>query len=715
MNVPRLTARVSRRALVTVLVLVLAALAVTLVIYQFPVTSVVDVGSGRDTPFVQGFSFRENSDGGSLRWTTGRGEIYFWGVGAQDGALTVRLNVPAQNAAAGVEVWVNDHRVDTLRLAPGWTDATIPVTRADIGASGNLFVRLVSATLNAPPDPRQLGVQVDTASFSGRGAPVFPAPRALFYVSALVALAFVLGGVWGGSRRIGVGVALVTLAALAYGLVTWRVETAYFSAPLFWTALILFAGALLFVRGLKGLTRALPAPPLAPRTLRLLLLVMAAAFALRMVFAVGPGYIVDVQDYIVWSYKTVTYGLGSMYASVAGLWISDQSPGLNYVLHLVGLVYHGVFAPDFLYPVVAGDPVLRGVTDNPALLADPVQRTLLRLPQLLADVLAGALIFTAARKYVAEWGAWLAALAFWFNPAVIWNGAYWGQTDALHALLVLSSFLLIVFPRRVGWAFFILGIAALTKPQAVVYFPLLLLAAYKTGAADTELAPRPSLAALKPVAWALLWAAVGAGLVFAPVVLTGGTAGALAYFGDTVGHHPILTANAHNIWWLIFHDDFNIPDTAELAPGFPLSYRAFSLLLFGAFYLAVLFKGWRAPLESFFGLGAFVGFIFFMLPTEIHENYGYALLPLLAVAMTRERILAVVYVAVSLTMTLNYALHDPPLYDALGLSDPHAQLAAPRRLNAALNVLLLGAWTVYLFVARQSARARRPLEARGAS
>jgi len=334
---------------------------------------------------------------------------------------------------------------------------------------------------------------------------------------------------------------------------------------------------------------------------------------------------------------------------------------------------------------------------------------------LLADVLTGALIFTAARKYVSEWGAWLAGLAFWLNPAVIWNGAYWGQTDALHALLVLVSFLLIIFPRRVGWAFFLLGVAAFVKPQATIFFPLLLLAAYKTGAIGLEDTPRPSLAALKPVAWALLWGAVGAALVLAPVVLTGGTQGLLAYFGDTVGHHPILSANAHNVWWFIYHDDIEIPDTAEVIPGMPLSFRAFSILAFGVFYLFALFKGWRAPLEGFLALGAFIAFAFFMLPTEIHENYGYALLPLLAVAMTRDRILIAFYVVVSLTMTLNYALHDPPLYDVLGLSDPHAQLAAPRRLNAALNTLLLAGWTLYLLLGRRSTAQVRALGAQGTS
>jgi hypothetical protein len=152
---------------------------------------------------------------------------------------------------------------------------------------------------------------------------------------------------------------------------------------------------------------------------------------------------------------------------------------------------------------------------------------------------------------------------------------------------------------------------------------------------------------------------------------------------------------------MVFHDDVAMLDTAAVFPGAPLSYRSFSILLFALAYLVVLVKGWRAPLERYFVYGAFVAFAFFMLPTEIHENYGYALLPLLAVAMTRDSRLIALYVVLSATMTLNYALHDPPLYDLLGLSDPHAELAFARWLNAVANMTILSVWLLYLFVGRE--------------
>jgi hypothetical protein len=393
-----------------------------------------------------------------------------------------------------------------------------------------------------------------------------------------------------------------------------------------------------------------------------------------------------------------------MYSSLNGLWISDQSPGLNYVIHIMGLIYRAVFAPDFLYPAIAGDPNLRALSTNPALLADPAQRTLLRMPSLLADLITGALVFAAARKSWNERGAWLIALSYWFDLAVLWNGAYWGQTDAIHSLLVLVAFLWLSV-NRIGASFFTLGVAALTKPQAAIFAPLLLLWTYREKK-------------LEGVVRASMAGALGATAMLAPILLAGGGSGLLAYFGDTIGHHPILSANAHNLWWFLTGGQIDVPDTREVLSGLPLTFRALSLVLFGIFYLAVLVKAARTDVQEMFAHGAYVAFAFFMLPTEIHENYGYALLPLLAVALARDKNLIPFYVAISATMVLNYALSDPPWFARFGISEPDTQLALPRLLNSAANVIIFAAWTLYTFaLARRTAviPTRKMIEAQGAT
>lgn len=703
-----------------------ASLVVLSLAYQLTTRAQIDVGSGRDTAFVEGFSFREDSPAGMFRWSSGRADIRLWGIGDQSGILKLSLAAPRPAGIATVGVWVNGTSLGEIHPGASPREFDFPLDRATIGIGGDLVVTLASDTFTQAPDTRELGAQVYQVRFDSGGAPVLPATRALYLV-ALTLLAFLVARVWSGSMTAAQGVAALAILVEAVGVITVRVETVWFAAPLFWGGVAALIAALALAWAIQRLSVALTGASLSTATLRLAFVAMTAAFAVRMILATGPGFITDVQDYVVWSYKTVTYGLGTAYAAINGLWIADQSPGLVYLLHAMGLIYRAVFSPDFLYPGVAGDPAVRAanaLTNNPALFADPVQRTLLRVPSLLADLATGALIFAAASKTplfppLDKGGRggvapWLVAIAYWFNPAVLWNGAYWGQTDAVHTLLVLAAFLLIAV-NRIGASFFILGVAVLTKPQAAVFAPLLLLWAWKTsahpliegalshppsGKADTPLSPPLGKGGMGGLLRALVAGAAGAGLMLVPMVLAGGGSGMLAYFLDTIGHHPILSANAHNLWWFLRNGSIDLPDTSELVPGIPFTYRELSLLLFGAFYLAVLLKAWRRASADYFALGAFIGLAFFMLPTEIHENYGYALLPLLAVAMTRDKTWVASYIAVSATMVLNYALSDPPLFALLGLSDPSTQFALPRELNALANTAIFAAWAFYLFARR---------------
>lgn len=661
------------------LALFFSALVLTTLVYQFPVTSVIDVGSGRDAPFVQGFSFRENlPDGNDVRWSNGRAEIRFIGLGAQNGTLTLRFAAPRPFNAARINILTNGVNVSRVESPFEFHSQTFPIDRATIGIGGDLSVTLNSDTFAQPPDTRQLGLLIESAHFESNGAPVFPSPRALFYLPALVILFFFIARVWSGNERVALLIGIVTLAVGAVCLYVVRVETAYFLAPLFWFGVALLIGARVLRFTLRRLTFAIGAPDLNTRTLRFLFLAMALAFAFRMLFATGAGYIVDVQDYVVWSYKTVTHGIGSAYVALDGLWSADNPPGMVYVFDGMGRVYRAIFAADFLYPAVAGNPNLRALSNNAAVLADPIHRTLLRLPFLLCDVITGALIFVAARKTISGRAAWLVAGAFWFNPAVLWNGAYWGQTDAFHSLLVLSAFLLLNV-KRIGAGFFVYGIAALVKPQAVIFAPLLLFLAWRVDAG-------------RGVLRGMLFGGMGAALMLAPMVLLGGAASMLNFFQNVAGFHPVLSANAHNVWWLMSGGNVGVSSNQELFAGAPFSYRAVSIVLFGALYLAVLWLARRAAVDDFFAWGAFLAFGFFMLVTEIHENHGYAALPLLAVAMTRDKNLIVLYAALSVTMTVNYALHDPPLLEHFSFLDSNTL----RWLNALANTLLLGGWGIYL-------------------
>jgi len=105
-------------------------------------------------------------------------------------------------------------------------------------------------------------------------------------------------------------------------------------------------------------------------------------------------------------------------------------------------------------------------------------RFMLRIPGFAADLLAGALIYRVLRARCSFNAAILAAAAYVFNPALIFDSAYWGQTAAIHSLFMLLS-IIALDRHRYDWAGVALAAAILTKPQAIAIAPLVLMLAIK--------------------------------------------------------------------------------------------------------------------------------------------------------------------------------------------------------------------------------------------
>jgi hypothetical protein len=241
-------------------------------------------------------------------------------------------------------------------------------------------------------------------------------------------------------------------------------------------------------------------------------------------------------------------------------------------------------------------------------------------------------------------------------------------------------------------------VAGLTKPQAFVFAPLLVVMAFQQ-------------LRWRGMALAAAGGAAGAALAILPMAAAGGLPGLLSHLAGTVGYHPVLTANAHNLWWFVTIGGGGRKDTLALVGW--LDYRAIGLLLFGCAYSLALARLWRHRASNLWALGAYVGFAFFMLPTEIHENYAFAVLALLAVALAEEKRLLLLYIPLSLTMAANYALHDPDVARLLGMEVTDNWFVVARWPNSALNVLIFVIWTAWLvkgLVARPSP-ARPPAEA----
>ena len=641
------------------------------VAYQFRCPAEIVLGEQSADPFIEGFYFRERAEFGGFRWSGARARLFFYGIGNQEGTLWLRAAAPAGAAT----LYANGRRLGPTAIKGGQIqDYAFTLERGHLGWKGDLVATLEGATFTTPPDPRELGLQVISARFEPQPGWVFPAPAVVLGVEVVVLLLFAVARAWSGSGRLAWAISVLAVLLVGLGLARARLETAWLVRVAFWLGLGVCAGGWAVVwlmRRFHGLQA---------QALRLAGLFMLAALAVRLPLATTPGFVVDVQDYVVWSYKLTHYGLGSAYTVVAGLWGADYPPGLLYLFQGLGWLYQHLFAPDFLYPVTAGDPALRALTSNPALLAAPVHRTLLRMPAILADVVTGALVFAWAQRRLSLSWSLLVASMYWFNPAIVYNSALYGQTDAVHTLLVVLALALIETDRS-GWGFLALALGGLTKPQALVFGPLLLVRVFQHQR-------------WRGIVRAAAGGAVGFALLVLPMVAAGALPGLLAHFRGMIGHHAILSANAHNLWWFAMRGEAGIGDANVLFAG--LSYRVVGLLLLALAYGLALVALFRCPACEGWPIAAYVGFAFFVLPTEIHENYGFAVLALLAISLTLNWRLVLLYVPISLTMTVNYALHDPNVYLLLDLSAPDAQLAGARWANAAVNVLIFVLWTGWL-------------------
>lgn len=360
---------------------------------------------------------------------------------------------------------------------------------------------------------------------------------------------------------------------------------------------------------------------------------LLAATLIRLPLLLAPGY--DVRDYKVWARIVSEVGIGGAYGATYPPPIPwfNYPPLYLYNLRLTGLAYR------WLRPT--------GTWDEQFLAA------LLKVGPIAAEVALGWLLYRFVRRHGTRGLALAAAAAYLFNPPIVWDTAYWGGIDAFHALFLTAA--LFAATERgplLAWPLATLAIGGklLALPGALATVP-------------------PALRRAPPGRLALAaGAALAVGLLLAAPVLMSGQFGLMvtAQFRN-LGNSAVASANAHNLWWLVTWGDGWRADTTPLLPG--LDYRRTGLLLFAACAAGALYALWRAPggASAVCDTGAFLCYAFFIVTTEVHENWSFGLFaPLVATAALRGGAYRSLYAALSLTFLANLALHDPPLRDLLG-------------------------------------------------
>jgi hypothetical protein len=363
----------------------------------------------------------------------------------------------------------------------------------------------------------------------------------------------------------------------------------------------------------------------------------------------------DVTVWKVWSYGAATdtvsrlYGVGGSpperrVISLHGAEMTvDYPPLALYELGLAGRVYR--WANSGLYP------------DTTAL------RVSVKATTVLADIGFALLLYFSARRLMGQARARWAVGMYLLNPAVLLDGAALGYLDPLFVLPAAGALVAAALGGS-ALAGALACAAVLTKPQAMVIVPAIVLAVW-----NLERVARPSR-----VVAALAGASVVAAGLIGPVIAVGAWANMLQAL-ERVTHHDMLSGNACNLWWIVgyllrayysMHDmgtwaAFSAPTRIlQISRVVDLGYP--SPRPIGA-AMALLGMGWglwtarRArDLWLLAAVAAFLVHAYATLSAQVHENHLFAAVPLLAMASAGRPRLVPVYLAVTAIFALNLNL-----------------------------------------------------------
>lgn len=334
----------------------------------------------------------------------------------------------------------------------------------------------------------------------------------------------------------------------------------------------------------------------------------------------------DMNCFISWSDMVFNDGLGGFYSSDT---FTDYPPGYMYILYVVGAIRH-----------------MFGVAWNSTLSV-----LITKTPAIVADLVTGWLLYKVAIKKWNERGAVILASLYLFAPAVLLDGAIWGQTDAVFTLFVVLM-CYFVTERKLIPAYFVFAIGILLKPQSLIFTPVLIY-----GIIDQVF--------LEDFNWNKFWKNLGLGilaiLMIVLLMVPFGFKDALSQYTDTLGSYEYASVNAYNIWTL-----FGQNWAPQSGRFLFFSYQTWGTLFIVLTVIAATYLHFRAknnPARYYFE-GAFIVSSVFLLSVRMHERYIFPamILLLFAFAMRPKKELGYLYTGVSAVAFLNMA-HVEFVYD----------------------------------------------------
>ncbi|WP_410770796.1 phospholipid carrier-dependent glycosyltransferase [Fontibacillus sp. BL9] len=349
-------------------------------------------------------------------------------------------------------------------------------------------------------------------------------------------------------------------------------------------------------------------------------LLLLTSFLLRIWIALTvEGFQTDMSTFMAWAQHSVDQGIGGFYNE--GMF-ADYPPGYIYILYVIGSI-RSVFSMDF---GAAGTQLL------------------FKTPSILADLITGFLIYRIANKNLGGRFAIALSILYLWNPAILVNSSAWGQVDSFYVLFLLISIMTLTerrFERSAVW----LAVAALIKPQTLIFAPVWLIACfyYRDG---------------KRIVKSLLYGISVFGLLALPFFWNqGGLVGLIDLYRTTLASYPYASVNAFNIYALFGHN-WSPLDAEWLF----LSFRVWGVIaILGAVayvgYIAFRKQGQGRDLSNSYFLAMALIVIVFVLGTKMHERYLFPalILSLFCFIQVKDRRLLTLFMGFSLTQYVNTA------------------------------------------------------------
>jgi hypothetical protein len=427
-----------------------------------------------------------------------------------------------------------------------------------------------------------------------------------------------------------------------------------------------------------------------------ILVVLALGLALRLILAYllpRSGFDADLGSFQYWAANLAKDGLHGFYERP---FFHDYTPGYLYVLWLVGIVGR----------------VLGGIGD------------LIKVPPVLGDLAIGYLVWSMIRELGGrERLALLGAAVVVVNPVFWFDNVVWGQVDSVGVVFLLLGLrsLWRDQPERAAiWAV----IAALVKPQLGILIPLVAVVTIRRALwppapsdADADLPQERSQGPLDRLrAWeartdhpvrilttglAGFLTAVALCLPFGLSVLQPAaqapffTSGLIDQIVKAGGGYPYLTVNAYNAWAVVSGDtgyslassglwvcDAAIPIADQCGAGVSIfgvvPAIVVGVVLLVAAFGVLLWVAARYPDRlTLLVVLSVMALAFFMLPTRVHERYGFPFFAVGAILFAISPRWRIAYVVLAIATFANMyvvltTFHPPdpalnPVRDWLGI------------------------------------------------